>query len=299
MNMDFVEHGEILDEAFGAWKSFYITTHPIKERPSKATLGWMFWFMAIILCAQILLAALRTADVFYTAAFASSNSQGLAYSEAALAIVAIELGMVAYAMQDAIRNKKTDQITGATTVIIVMLGISITAGLLQSVSIIENISPIFLKYLQYAVSISIGVGASYVAWVGGKYLGVQIVLRELEQDNIDEYYQEYLDDYNAGMYRSWTSSKEYKAARSGLQVPTFGQFSVDRKSNENLRNAGSQEQRNKILAYVENVFAQDQEVPGPTEISQAVNCSLSYAHDIKEEWIEANQHLFGGNGHGE
>lgn len=244
---EFSEHAEVLDDAYQAFTHMYHQTRPLKVKPSNTSLGWMFYFMAVILVSQVLLAALRTSDVFYVAAYESSGSANLARAEAFLAIIAIELGMVAYAMQDAVRNKRTEGINGATTAIIVMLGISIAAGLLQSISIIQNIHPTFLRYLQYSVSVAIGVGASYVAFIGGKYLGVQIVIHQLEQENINAEYQEYLDEYNDALRRSWTSSKEYRIARGGLSdvsVPQQQQyvFASQMQGGMDYRNLSADEQ---------------------------------------------------------
>ena len=285
---DFNSHADNLQDAYGAWENLYRQTHPLQERPRSVALGWTFWIMVFVSLAQILLAALRTAETFYIAAFASSENISMSLSEAVLAIIAIEIGMVSYAMVDAIRKRRAEHVKGSIFAIWVMLGISIAAGLRQSISIVSNVSPEVLVWLQYLVTISIGVGASFVAYIGGKYLGTQIVIRDNEQKEIDDEYRDYLEDYNSSMYRSWTSSKEYKVARSALNVddfrPTFG----DRKFSENLRNAGQQEQRNRIYAYVEEVYSQHGEVPGPTEISQAVGCSLSYAHECKNDWINNN-----------
>jgi len=234
---DFVGHAENLNDAFHAWSSLYIQTHPPSERRASVNLGWKFWIIAVVCLAQILLAALRTAEVFYDAALISSGNSVLAISEAFLAILAVEVGMVVYAAIDAVRKNKTDEIGGAMLSIIIMLGISMAAGLLQSISIVVNIDPTLLKWLQYGVSISTGVGASFIAFIGGKYLGTQIVMRDAEQFEIDDEYKTVMEEYNASMLRSWQSSKEYKIARSGLQMPvqaqepklseTFGNFSVD------------------------------------------------------------------------
>lgn len=284
METNFTDLGEHIEEAFVVWREQYIRTHPIREKPKNASLGWMFWFMMLILVSQILLAALRTSDIFYVAAYESSGNTILAFSEAGLAIMAIEVGMVFYAVQDTIRKHVTEEIKGSVPVMFVMLGISIGAGLLQSISIVENINPQFLLYLQYAVSISIGVGASFVAYIGGKYLGAQIVLRQNEQNQLDEEYQLYLDEYNAAMVRSWNASKERKIARQGLVISeqrapvseTFGNF---QKVSVDWRNLSRQEQE--MVAEMSRV-----------DVMHEFGVSERTAYN----WKQYAEELFGSNG---
>lgn len=67
-----------------------------------------------------------------------------------------------------------------------------------------------------------------------------------------------------------------------VAVPTNGRTPTD--GRENLINAGSTEVRDRIVEYIQATWANETRVPGPTETSEALGVSKSYASTVITEW---------------
>jgi len=83
--------------AFEAFKEKYMKMNPIPVRPTMKGLGWQFWITVPCALSAIVLAALRTANIFYKAAKLSELGEFFSIIEAFVAMIAIEGGLVAYA----------------------------------------------------------------------------------------------------------------------------------------------------------------------------------------------------------
>lgn len=287
--MNFEELTAQETDAFEQFRQKYKLMHPIKARPKTAGLDWKFYLVLVVAPPQILLAALRTANIFYKAADLAGNHT-LAYIEAALAILAVEVSLVVYSAVQA--AKRTEVPKGRLTFgIILMVLISVFAGLSQSITLISGVDPTFLTYLQYGVSFMIGIGASIIAWIGGEVLGEQVALMGIRSAEIDSRYRAYLAEYNDTMLNSWANSPERRIARDELidAVRSVRLPNEQRtKRRPRLPNEGQNEVRLKVMEYLKSVYERDGRVPGPTEISNALSVSKGYAHQVRGEWIEEN-----------
>jgi hypothetical protein len=289
MNLEELTQREI--QAFEAFKEKHVQLHPLPEPPSVRGLGWQFYALVMTSLAAVVLAALRTAFQFYRAAQLGGNDT-LALVEAAAVIFAIEGGIVIYSAIRSVSNKRiSTRMLGWG--IFFMVAISTVAGLGQSLNLVENLDPQFKIIFDYVLSFVIGIGASALAWIGGEVLGGQIALAASRSEKDHERYQQELENYNDSMLRSWNSSPERKIARGELTDHVRSVFgdrtnSAEQRAKSNLKNAGSNEQRNRILAYIEEVFSQDEIVPGPTEIAANLGVSKGYAHQVLQEWRNGN-----------
>jgi hypothetical protein len=290
--MNFEELTSQETEAFEQFRQKYKLMHPVKAKPRASGLDWKFYLVLLVTPMQILLAALRTASIFYKAAELGGN-QTLAYIEAGLAIFAVEVALVVYSAVQA--AKRTEVPEGRLTFgIILMVLISVFAGLSQSITLITGVDKTFLTYLQYGVSFMIGIGASIIAWIGGEVLGEQVALMGIRANQIDEQYRVYLQEYNEGMLNSWANSPERKIARGELVNAVRSVFGPTERTNEKrterprLPNEGQNEVRLKVMEYIKTVYERDGRIPGPSEISRQLRVSKGYAHQVRYEWMQEN-----------
>jgi len=142
---------------------------------------WKFYGLVITSIATVIVAALRTAQMFYYAEELSSRfwtnaQQGnwiLGISGAFFSMLAFEGGLAFIAaIKTAEKEKVNDWVYGVQ--IGLLLIISVFAGVGQSLGLIQGISESFLRNFSYFLVFVVGVGASFAAWLSGEILGVQL-----------------------------------------------------------------------------------------------------------------------------
>ena len=123
-------------QAFEAFRDKYMQMRPPPIRPGVSGLGWQFWITIPCALAAIVLAALRTANIFYSAASMSGLGDFFSALEAVFAMLAIEGGLVAYAAIRSDRKAKDEDVeairqhdTRLGWAIVLMVAVSIIAGL--------------------------------------------------------------------------------------------------------------------------------------------------------------------------
>lgn len=157
-------------------------------------LDWKFYASVIVAVAALILAALRTASMFYAAALLSAKVFGIdaawavntvSFLDALVAMVAIEGGLVVYSAIRAVQRGRVDG--GLLSLQIALLVVvSVVAGLGQSLGLIQGLPEEWLVWFTYVLAIVLGVGASIVAWLSGEVLGVQILRFEEVKTAADE-----------------------------------------------------------------------------------------------------------------
>jgi hypothetical protein len=91
--------------------------------------------------------------------------------------------------------------------------------------------------------------------------------------------------------------KEYKSGDAAALLSSSAERTPTEPGNEqvrgsavrsrtNLQNNGSTEVRDRIVDFVERVYADEARIPGPTEISEATGATKSYAHETRKRWQE-------------
>lgn len=290
-------------EAFEDFREKYRVMHPPPRRPNPARLDWKFWLVLLVVPAQILLAALRTASIFFKAA-ELGGSETLAYAEAVLAIMAVEVALVVYsAIKAARRNTISDWVMNFG--IVLMVGISVFAGLSQSIHLIDGIDPQTLRYLQYGVSLMVGIGASVIAWIGGEILGAQVAVMGIRNAELMAEYDDEREEYNDRVIASWNASHERKIARAEIVEEVRSLPSV--RSNRSVFNERQNEQNEQgaffdrafstskprsspkteeVFAFLNEEFYKSNEVPGPREIERQLDVSLGTASKARNEWLK-------------
>lgn len=222
-----IEIKEQEQQAFEVHIQSYKRLNPM-PRPRKVDgIGWQFWIALPVTVSQIVLAAMRTAAIFYAAASLSGFGNMFALVEASAVMLAVEGGLVVYSAIRAANNAKSksaEQLDAYNTRLAWGIGfmvvVSVLAGLGQSIGLIEYIDVRVLTGFQYTLSLVIGVGASVIAWIGGEVLGTQIAKVGIAREEAMAEYKEEMEKYWDGLRSSWERSQERKYIRQPLsQLP--------------------------------------------------------------------------------
>lgn len=274
--------------AFGAYKDKYASMKPPPRRPGASGLGWQFWVTVPCALSAIILAALRTANIFYKAALLSDLGDFFSLVEAFVAMLAIEGGLVAYAAIRSDRKAQDEDIrairqhdTRLFWAIILMVLVSVVAGLGQSATVVDNMGIAWANRIQYALFLVTGIGASLIAWIGGEVLGSQVALAGIENEKRMTDWREQMESYMTGLRSSWSRSQERKMVRGELAESSVSSFG--RRTSRVLPN--SQQVRDEIIAYIENVLNQEGRTPAQVEVVEATGRSKSYVNEVYREYF--------------
>jgi hypothetical protein len=266
------------------------------------TIGWQFWLIILQAFAAIILAAMRTASMFFEVAQLGIKIPAISFTEAAAALVAIEGGIVVYAtLRAEIQNRKADislsgdggRIDVRTSMSRLLVGealgilISIVAGLGVSMKGLGMNATWFTPVLAF----TIGIGASVIAAVSGDVLGVTLARLANTRDAIAEKFAVTNTAWEDRMYKAWNASEERKIARHELRDAVPVRFRRQANSKRTSERAKVSDVAKSIADYLgENSGASF--VPGPSEIARDLGVSKGYAHRIRSEWIQAHAPLF-------
>lgn len=321
--------------AFAAYKQTYMARVPLPQKPSSLDLkglGFAFWLYFTQAITSIALAAMRTSDAFYFVGYATVGNGFYAGTEAILSVLAVEVGMVVFAAilaqkrykrQEAELRARAEQ-TGARfrsskevdlnaaviwAGLILMALISMAAGLHQSVKIIENVSPEFVKYLSYGLGITIGVGITVIAVIAGDILGQQLAIVTAGFADRAADYEEEMAAYQQELEDAWARSDERRYIRADVraaakqQSSAFGYDRTERTNTERDMPRKPAKWTERIYAYLDESLARGH-LPQVKEISDNLEVAKSTASEIRtrylaERGINPNDYVVvGSNGHG-
>lgn len=137
----------------------------------------------IVAFSTIILAALRTAMMFFAAGERSSRLflpeghpwlSAISVLDAVVALLAVEFGIVALSAIRVIENKGHVPKWIYTAHMTILVLVSIFAGIGQSLGLIDNLNPRVFELFTYAMVLILGFGASFAAWASGEVLGSQL-----------------------------------------------------------------------------------------------------------------------------
>jgi hypothetical protein len=275
-------------------------------------IGWQFISIVTQSIFAIILAALRTADMFFDAA-AGTNTI-VQYIEAIAAIGAIELGVVIYStIKSEAENARTEleDLKAAMKIdrrllqtgIIACVAISIIAGLGVSFKGFG----IELWWMKWLVAIVLAIGASLVAWVSGDILGAILARWKNASSLAQLQYQQKLDEREAKKRQSWEGAPERNIARSELmelkeylastrykapRAPRQTPAPAPQQPQPRRTSTRSNEIRMKIYSYLDTDWEQHGDVtllPGPTKLMADLGVAKGYASDVIKAWkVERN-----------
>lgn len=301
MNFDDMAQAEI--EVFEAFKAKYQNQNPLPSSGEADGLGWQFWLAVAWALSSAIMVAVRTGNEFYKAEMLSGMPDLLAKFSSFNVLFALEGGITIAAALKA-SHQKSHSTRLLERSIWMIVAISVVAGINSSLGIIPNISPNVLTTVRIFLVGAIGIGGSFVVWASGEVVGAQISRVLTSKEDVKAAFAAAIEAYNDELLRSWRSSDEYRIvrsdvrkasaqARSEVREAEFGVRSVatERRPNSEhrtLKNAGANEQRERIVGFLVQVFEADGRVPGPTEIARECGVSKSYAHQVRNEWVEEN-----------
>jgi hypothetical protein len=295
-------------EAYELFSQRYDREFPKPPAPSVTmmkTIGWQFVSIVVQSIFAITLAALRTADMFFTAAAGTNIT--VQYAEAVAAVGAIELGIVIFAtIKSEIENSKTEltDLKSALKIDLRLLWTGIIACVV--ISVIAGLGVSFkgfgldVEWLTWIVAIVMGIGASLVAWVSGDILGAMLARWSNASALANLQHDEKLTDREAKKRGMWEAAPERSIARSELvELKEF--LTNQRNANKPARapkaapaplptpqprktSTRSNEVREKIYNYMDRTLAAEQRYAGPSELMKELGVAKGYASDVIKAW---------------
>jgi hypothetical protein len=265
-------------------------------------IGWQFVLIMIQSVFAIILAALRTSDMFYTAA--SSSNVLVKWGDAIAAVVAVEFGIVVFATIKAeVENRKAEitELAKALNINVNKLQVGIIVGVI--VSVIAGLGTSFkgfgvdVTWFKWALAIVMGAGASIIAWVSGDILGAMLARFGNARTLADLEYRRDMDAREEKKRGMWEVAPERGIARSELmelkemirsrqpaKTPRQPKV-VPQPAPQPKTGTRSNEVRQRIYAHLDRVSFAEQRVPGPTELMKELGVAKSYASGVIKDWM--------------
>jgi hypothetical protein len=292
-------------EALGLFEQRFDKQFPMPETPDVKlmnAIGWQFIATIVQSVASVILASLRTAQMFYDAA--AGAFWAIQYLEAGSAILAVELGIVIFStIKSEAKNRaqRVEDLNATLDISVRLLNTGIIAGL-----IISGIAGLGVSLKGFGIdtegfklwlAITMGLGASIIAWVSGDILGAILArfgnARLAAQSKYDQEMQARVEQKN----KMWENAPERKIARSELQALLEWQ-KVEREANKpapvpqpTLRPKAStrnSEIKMKIYNVLDINWDQNHDItllPGPTKLMEEMGVAKGYASDVIKAWI--------------
>jgi hypothetical protein len=263
-------------EAYENWSIAYETIHPKPEYPKQfdfSQIGLIFKIKVITTISLMLLVALRTGSQFYLAA-ASSTGVGLGWIEAGLAILGIEGLLLALAYERGRRRKALSEWQEMAGILL-LIAISVMAGLSQSISVIDVLNQQIYQWITWGLGISLTL-ASVAAYLGGEMIGQQIgdIDGQYER-NVEEYKRE-LEGYGQHKNAAWDASDERKVIRKDIRI----EANIAQEEVRSSRNV----QLNKVERSTGTRFEQVEQKSKSQEVYEWLDANFQQFN-----WIEVKQ----------
>lgn len=258
--------------AFKDFQQVYQLQHPVPQK-GNPSLGWEFWTAMATSCAAVILAAFRTGQAFYLSAVAKGDPI-FSSLEAFSAVFAIEGSIVLFALQRARKLNKLDD-TSSEIGLWVAFGISGLAGLFQSVNLVPNPDPLISGLLSISLVISMGLGATVIAGLGGDILGVNLVRLEKNRKDANEQFIKSVHGYRANMLKVWANSDE----RIAVHERKMNRYGVNERrtneQNERSDNVRSPERsrtnganKSEVYALLDTVLSETGQIAGVSQLAR-------------------------------
>jgi hypothetical protein len=262
-------------------------------------IGWQFILIVIQNVAAVILAALRTAEMFYTAS--AGMFPALRVVEAFMAIIAIEGGAVVFAtIRAEIENRSKDEnvlrVSTLTSVRQLWFGI----GFAVIVSIIAGLGQTFdgfglnVSWFKWALALTMAVGASLIAAISGDILGTMLARFANIREQMRLEYEDKLAARAENKRKLWESAPERQIARSELNelkgLTRHRREGGPRPSpTRRPTSTRSREIRLQIYSTLDQNWEahhDPEQLIGPTEIQRVLGVAKSYASTVRHEWAD-------------
>lgn len=286
------------------YENEYKTLYPI---PKKEIVGldWKFYGSVIISVSTVILASLRTAQMFFFAAETSSKLWGLgaagtgllSWFDAISAMIAVEGGIT---LVSAIKTSKAGEVNEGIYFwqVALLLLISVIAGFGQSLGLITGIDETFLLWFSYMLVFVLGVGASVAAWFAGEILGVQLQKFSVQKKSAEEKYSEEMKFYTQNARKFWKqrTEQEKEITREQKKIEPNPRMGTSQKSSPRVQNRTGGGKVPIIFSEIEKFLAEQNRIPSFTELAEVLRTnhpeqnfsSNGYISTVRKNWLEAN-----------
>jgi len=220
MELDFAQASQKEMQIYQEFRQKYEKQFPTPERAEVRmmnAIGWQFIAVLVQGVFAILLAAMRTSEMFYKAA--SSSNPFFSFSEAVSAVIAIEGGIVIFAaIRAEMQNRNSTEVS--VTIDVKKLYVGEAAALLISVVAGLGVSfggfGIELEWFKWVMSAFLGIGASLIAAVSGEIIGTVLARFGNIQDKAKTDYTSAMTSWQDALNKAWEGSPERTIARNEI-----------------------------------------------------------------------------------
>lgn len=268
-------------------------------------LDWKFYGSVIVSVFTVILASLRTAQMFYFAAETSSRLWGLGTTgtgllsgfDALSAMIAVEGGISLGSAIKTSRSGTVDESIYFWQVGLLLL-ISIIAGFGQSLGLVTGIDRTFLLWFSYLLVFVLGIGASVAAWFAGEILGVQLQKFSIQRFEAEQKYSEEMKFYSQNARKFWKlrTEEEKETEREQKRIDRTTGIPVPQRNFPRTQNRTSTGKVPIIFSEIEKFWAEQNRVPSFSELAEILRreypeqnfSSSGYISTIRKQWIEEN-----------
>ncbi|MBX3046992.1 MAG: hypothetical protein KF698_08360 [Anaerolineales bacterium] len=267
---------------FSEFIPIHADAYPRPVRKSLA-LGWEFWVAVSVAAAAIVLAAMRTAHSFYTAAILSAQVYGLGsaaitqvmgLAEALAAMLAIEGGLVYAAVKRAQQEGKVKPGLIAMNITL-LVAISVVAGLGQSLGLVMGLPAEWLEGFSWLMALILGAGASIVAWLSGEMLGVELLKFEQARSSAEKAHQASLTKWTNEARAAWQQAKKEQSQQASQPTPAAVEPDPAPPSKFD-------QDKQRVLDFVTQFSLNRRRIPTTGEISAALGMPGKYVAQLFE-----------------
>ena len=291
------------EEAWGLFEQRFDKQFPMPESPNVKlmnSIGWQFIMTTLQAVASVVLASMRTAQMFYEAA--AGTFWAIQFTEAGASVLAIELGIVTFStIKSEMKNRAqtVKDLNSALDVSVKLLNTGIFAGLIISAIAGLGVSlkgfGINTEGFKLVLAVTMGLGASVIAWVSGDILGAMLARFGNARLAAGHKHATEMQERNELKNSMWENAPERKIARSELmELQKFLKEQRDANTPQpapqpHKTSTRSNEIRMKIYNELDANWDQNHDVtllPGPTRLMEDLGVAKGYASETRKAWAK-------------
>ena len=291
------------EEAWGLFEQRFDKQFPMPESPNVKlmnSIGWQFIMTTLQAVASVVLASMRTAQMFYEAA--AGTFWAIQFTGAGASVLAIELGIVTFStIKSEMKNRAqtVKDLNSALDVSVKLLNTGIFAGLIISAIAGLGVSlkgfGINTEGFKLVLAVTMGLGASIIAWVSGDILGAMLARFGNARLAAGHKHATEMQERNELKNNMWENAPERKIARSELmELQKFLKEQRDANTPQpapqpHKTSTRSNEIRMKIYNELDANWDQNHDVtllPGPTKLMEDLGVAKGYASETRKAWAK-------------
>lgn len=286
-------------------------------------LDWRFWGSLITSVSLVVVAAFRTAQMFFATEVISASvwlgesgtaTNTIAFVSSFFVLVGVEGGLAFISAVGTYNSGRVSQDVFKWQVFI-LLAISIMAGLGQSIGLIDNIDPVLMQWFSYLLLFVMGAGTSVGAWLSGEIIGGLLKqFADAKESAVKEFVTK-KDEYLASARKLWEqhvlseqtelTKREERAELERLADKRRAERRERREQGDTPREKPLTQKQIVLFEELE-IYHQDavtrgsKEMIGPTELLARLQekypemgfSAKGYVSEQRKIWIESHSEYF-------